>query len=445
MSNEYSAPGARPGSLMVVFLTVFVDLLGFGIVLPLLPVYAKRFLTEGSDFQNGLTLGLLMASFSAMQFVFAPIWGRISDSIGRRPVLMIGLAGSVVFYALFGVATMVGNSAVAATAGLAMPLLFISRIGAGIAGATISTAQAYIADSTTPEKRPRGMALIGMAFGLGFTLGPLVGYFAVAGEDQPLSPAPGFAAAILSAIALAMAVFLLPESLRKGSKKAGRKIVDTAGFRAAWAIPSVMMILLALFICVFSLANFETTLSLLLHSEKGQFQFSAAMICLTYASIGLTLAIVQGGVVRRLAKRMSEGALASYGALIELVGFSLMSLAIYMGSTPVLFVALGVIVSGYSFMQPMLTSMLSRRCSPDQQGMILGVGQSVNSMARIVGAFIAPPLLALYAFLPYALGAALMAIALVTVIVAARSGNDYESENETTSASPDAAPAAENA
>jgi len=420
MSNEYSAPGARPGSLLVVFLTVFVDLLGFGIVLPLLPVYAKRFSTD----ESGLTLGLLMASFSAMQFLFAPVWGRLSDNIGRRPVLMIGLAGSVFFYALFGVATMVGNNE--STLFLAMPLLFAARIGAGIAGATISTAQAYIADSTTPEKRPRGMALIGMAFGLGFTLGPLVGYFAVAGEGQPLSPAPGFAAAALSAIALAMAVFLLPESLREGSKAAARKMFDTVALRTAWTIPSVVMILLALFVCVFSLANFETTLSLLLHDEEGAFRFTPGWICLTYASIGLTLAVVQGGVVRRLAKRMSEGSLASCGALIELAGFSLMSVAIYLGSTPLLFVALGVIVSGYSFMQPMLTSMLSRRCSADQQGMILGVGQSVNSIARIIGAGIAIPLLQLYALLPYLLGAGLLAIALVVVVVAARGGRDYE-------------------
>ncbi len=420
MSNENPAPSARPGSLLVVFLTVFVDLLGFGIVLPLLPVYAKRFSTD----ETGFTLGLLMASFSAMQFLFAPVWGKLSDSIGRRPVLMIGLAGSVVFYALFGVATMVGNYD--ATLYLALPLLFASRIGAGIAGATISTAQAYIADSTTPEKRPRGMALIGMAFGLGFTLGPLVGYFAVAGEGQPLSPAPGFAAAVLSAIALGMAVFLLPESLRKESKSAARKLIDVTALRTAWMIPSVVAILWGLFLCVFSLANFETTLSLLLDDENGAFAFSPAMICLTYASIGLTLAIVQGGVVRRLAKRVSEGNLATCGALIELVGFSLMSLAILYGSTAILFAALGVIVSGYSFMQPMLTSMLSRRCSPEQQGMILGVGQSVNSIARIIGAYIAIPLLEYNSLLPYVLGAALMAFALVTVVIGSRSGSDYE-------------------
>ncbi len=155
----------RSGSLLVIFLTVFVDLLGFGMVIPLLPIYAEQFTLD----ESGLQLGLLMASFSAMQFLFAPMWGRLSDRIGRRPVLMIGLAGSVLFYALFGFATVLGS----------IRLLFVARIGAGIAGATISTAQAYIADTTSLQNRAKGMALIGAAFGLGFTFGPLFAYVAL--------------------------------------------------------------------------------------------------------------------------------------------------------------------------------------------------------------------------------------------------------------------------
>src|SRR5262249_3390317 len=157
-------------------LVVFIDLLGFGIVLPLLPLYATEILSplfpgddSGARSLRGLVLGLLMASFSLMQFFFAPFWGRISDRIGRRPILLLGLAGSVVFYALFGVAAIVGGAA-------GLLLLFAARIGAGIAGATIATAQAVIADSTPPEKRAHGMAMIGAAFGIGFTFGPLLGW-----------------------------------------------------------------------------------------------------------------------------------------------------------------------------------------------------------------------------------------------------------------------------
>jgi MFS family permease len=164
------APGK--GSLLVLFLTVFVDLLGFGMVMPLLAIYADQFALDAS----GWSIGLLMASFSLMQFIFAPVWGMISDRIGRRPILMLGLAGSVVFYGIFAWASWVSS----------LTWLFVSRIGAGICGATIPTTQAYIADTTTPEKRSHGMALIGMAMGFGFTFGPLLGFLALpSGEGNP--------------------------------------------------------------------------------------------------------------------------------------------------------------------------------------------------------------------------------------------------------------------
>ena len=205
---------SRPGSLLVIFLTVFIDLLGFGIVLPLLPLYADQFGTDTS----GFVIGMLMAIFSIMQFIFAPLWGALSDRIGRRPVIIVGLLGSVVFYTLFGIATIYKS----------LPGLFITRIGAGIAGATVSTAQAYIADTTDNKNRARGMALIGMAFGLGFTLGPLFAWFAVAfSEDQQTPGAgPGFVAAGLSAVALLMAIFVLPESKTADSSPKAKKWYD---------------------------------------------------------------------------------------------------------------------------------------------------------------------------------------------------------------------------
>jgi DHA1 family tetracycline resistance protein-like MFS transporter len=319
---------------------------------------------------------------------------------------------------LFGVATIFGS----------LGLLFLSRIGAGIAGATISTAQAYIADTTTLEKRPKGMALIGMAFGLGFTLGPLVGFLAVLGEQDAPLPWPGFVAAGLSAVALLLAVFKLPESLKEGSEKAARKLFDFHAFRLALSTPSVAFVLFAIFVCVFSFANFETTLSLLIKDSdrsEGVFKFSSWQVCLTFAYIGLTLAIVQGGIVRRVAGRISEGTLAATGAFLEVVGFGLMILAIRNGSVPFLMLALAVVVTGFSLMQPSLNSLLSRRSDPAKQGTILGVGQSVNSLARIIGAGIGIPLLRAQLELPYYVATALMLIGMVLVVIASRSGRDY--------------------
>ncbi|MDP7019761.1 MAG: MFS transporter [Pirellulaceae bacterium] len=407
---------ARTGSLGVIFLTVFIDLLGFGMVLPLLPLYAQQFSAD----QAGWQLGLLMASFSFMQFFFAPIWGRVSDSIGRRPVLLVGLFGSVVFYALFGIATEAQS----------LVLLFVARIGAGVTGATISTAQAYIADCTTVEKRSKGMALIGMAFGLGFTLGPLFGLLAVPSGQGAPGPWPGYAAAIISAVALLLAIFRLPESRHEGSENAGKSILDVGGFKHAVATGSIVLVLISIFICIFSFANFETTLSMLIKGGEAApdspFQFEWRSICLTYAFIGVTLSLVQGGIVRRLSGRISDGAMAASGAVLEVAGFLLTLYALQAKSVPILFVALGVVVAGFSFMQPSLNALLSRRSDPARQGMILGVGQSVSSMARIVGAAVSIPMLKADLNCPYLVAAVLMLVGLLCVLLAARGGKDYE-------------------
>ena len=404
----------RTGSLLVIFLTVFIDLLGFGMVIPLLPIYADQFTVDESGWQ----LGLLMASFSAMQFLFAPLWGRLSDRFGRRPILMIGLGGSALFYTLFGIATIYESFA----------LLFLARLGAGAAGATISTAQAYIADSTSVEDRPKGMAIIGMAFGLGFTFGPLLGFLAVPSRDAAPGPGPGYFAAFLSVIALVLAARWLPESKHGSSQRAHGPLVDLSGLRAALTVPSVGLVLLAIFVCIFSFANFETTLSLLIKGNadsESSFSFNWGQVCLTYAYIGFTLAVVQGGVVRRLAGRVSEGVLAGCGALTEVVGFVLIGLAAVRSSPALLMAALAVVVIGFSFMQPNLNSLLSRRTDPERQGMMLGVGQSISSMARILGAGLGIPLLRIDPTVPYYAAAVLMGFGLVLVIVAARSGHDF--------------------
>src|SRR5262245_33270840 len=217
-------------ALLIVFLVVFIDLLGFGIVLPLLPRYADTFLAVllpgGKDDKlGGVILCLLMSSFSLMQFLFAPFWGRVSDRVGRRPILLLGLAGSFVFYILFGVASEIGVAEDRSTfwKALGLGLMSVARLGAGIAASTVTTAQAVIADSTGFEGRARGMALIGAAFVIGFTFGPLFGFGSLFLDFEGM---PGFMAAGLSLIALLLAVRLLPETLHTGSKSTHRRLLD---------------------------------------------------------------------------------------------------------------------------------------------------------------------------------------------------------------------------
>jgi MFS family permease len=321
---------------------------------------------------------------------------------------------------MFGLATMMSS----------FWLLFASRVGAGISGATISTAQAYIADTTSLGERPRGMALIGVAFGCGFTLGPLFGFLAVPQGDQA-GPWPGFAAAALSAFALLLAWGLLPESLHAESESAARRRFHLQALRDALVIPSIGLLLVALFVCGFSVACLETTLGLLIKGDEGSggaFEFGWKGLCLTFAMVGFTLVVVQGGIVRPLSRRVSEGRLAAFGALVEVFGFGMMIYSIRYESVTVLFIALVLVVSGFAFIQPSLQSLVSRRSDPAHQGAVLGVGQSVGALARIFGSFTGIPLLYLDHTLPYYVGAALMAVSLVLIIIAAGRGQDYVPE-----------------
>ncbi len=405
-SNGNEMRGPSKGSLLIIFLTVFIDLLGFGLVLPLLPVYADQFVVDPQGWQ----LGLLMASFSLMQFIVAPLWGSLSDRIGRRPVLLIGLLGSVIFYSVFAVATIAQS----------ITWLFVSRIGAGIAGATIPTAQAYIADCTPPAQRARGMALIGMAFGMGFTFGPLIGYLALPSGHGDPGPLPGYFAAGLSLLAFLAAIFLLPESLRRENKRPHRSWIPWDGLRMIRQSAALKLLLVVIFVCVFSFSKFETTLSLLVKGTNDApyqpFQFTWQQLCGTYALIGFTLALVQGGIVRPLSKRVPERTLAMVGITLEVVGFIVVVIAIELSSVIWLFAALFIIVSGFSCMQPSVNALVSRHTDAAHQGVVLGVSQSVNAMARIGGSAIAIFLLKIWLPLPYFVSAAIMVVAAVLIV-----------------------------
>jgi MFS family permease len=402
--------------LLIIFITVFIDLLGFGIVLPLLPRYAKHFEASGQ------TLGLLMASFSAMQFLFAPLWGRLSDRIGRRPVLMLGLAGSTVFYGLFGYATSLGSGGQMLGLGV-LPWLFICRIGAGIAGATIPTAQAYIADVTGPTERAKGMALIGAAFGIGFTFGPLLGA-AFLGVSSGPSPAPGYVASVLSGLAFLSSVFLLPESLRSDVAREARHWLDLKALRAALTLPSIGLLLFTIFLTTFAFAQFESTLSLL----TDHLGLADKYNYFVFAYIGFILSLSQGILVRRLVPKVGEFKMAVAGTLLMTAGLLLIGVAGHSGSRPMLYAVLPICVVGFSALTPSLQGLLSRRTAASQQGGILGVGQSMSALARILGPWIGMQLNEKQITLPYWVGAGIMAAGVLLTLLLRSEGGRVKSE-----------------
>jgi MFS transporter, DHA1 family, tetracycline resistance protein len=419
-------PASNRSALLIVFVVVFIDLLGFGIVLPLLPrfgeEYVEALIPGGRENRlGGAILGLLMSSFSLMQFVFAPIWGRISDRVGRRPILLIGLGGSVVFYALFGYASGLPS----ASAGLALTLLFVARAGQGVAGATIATAQAVIADCTPPEKRRHGMALIGAAFGIGFTFGPLIG-FAALRLYRDNHAVVGYTAAALSFVALLLGLWLLPETRRfEAASPLDRRWLNWSALRLALATTALAPVILTFFLATLGFGAFEVTLALLLKDALG---FDEDNSFLVFAYVGFMLLLAQGFLYRRLARRFTEPTFIALGIVLmalgvgSLGGVSWLALKDPSGAAQVgystlltlLLVALAVAVIGFAFLTPSAQALVSRRSSASQQGEILGVNQSASALARILGPIFG---LTLYKLtdshlLPYVFGAALLLLML---------------------------------
>ncbi len=407
-ASSPSPPPPPRAALLVVFLTVFIDLLGFGIVLPVLPRQAEPYLEAlGLSAKVGLggaVIGVLFSVFSLMQFVFSPIWGRLSDRVGRRPILILSLTGSVVFYALYGyaVSAPVEPTPTSSAAMLALGLVLLARIGAGIAGASVGTAAAVIADCTTPENRARGMALIGIAFGGGFTLGPLIAYFGLAAFDQARWGV-GAIASLLSAVALVIAIVAFRETRRPGAT-GGKEFPTVARSMAVLRMPGVGALVLVYFLAIVAMGGFESTLALF---TKNAFAMGDDANFLVFAAIGFVLMLAGGGY-RPLAKRVSEqrllatGVSLMIGGLVFLAVVALMVVAredagaageslrfgFYAGSC--------LTVVGFAFINPSISSLISRRTDRDQQGAVLGVNQSFASLGRIVGPLVGMSLFSLH-------------------------------------------------
>jgi len=429
MNPTPAVPPSNKAALFAVFFVVFIDLLGFGIVLPLMPRYANDYMQGYNDNQKGIVIGVLYSSFSLMQFLFSPMWGRLSDRIGRKPLIVMSLSGSIVFYALFGYASSLGSE----QAQLALLLLLLSRVGAGIAGASVSTASAVIADSTAPEKRKHGMALIGMAFGLGFTFGPLIAY---AGLEifNAAKWAPGAIASGLSACALLLCILKLPETLKPGGPPAPKHSFGFGRTMSVLKMPSVGPLILIYFLAIVAFANFESTLALF---TGDVFKFDDKANFLVFAGVGFVLMIAQGGFYRRFAKKMSELALMKAGVGMMFLGLGGLGAVGYVVSSSstspetyrtMFYISAAVAVFGFAFLNPSVAALVSRRADSNRQGEILGVNQSFSALGRIAG-----PLIGSYVFflhpsraLPFIVAGGLLFFVVLLMGAAAKGGNEAQ-------------------
>lgn len=368
-------------SLGVIFLTVLLDLLGFGIVIPLLPLYAEKMHATNAE------IGVLMACYSVMQLVFAPIWGRLSDRAGRRPILLISIVGSC-------------GSQIGYALAPGFWWLVAARSFAGVCGANITAAQAYVADVTHESKRAAGMGMLGAAMGLGFIFGPALGGFL----SHRSATLPFYVAAALAAVNFVSAAIILREPSDAAHRTRARTLTWGGLVRAA-TTPRLTVLLLLYFIVTFGFANLEATFPIYLERRFG---YGRQEVGWLFTYIGVLMVLVQGGLLRRLVPRFGERRLIIAGTLLMAIGFftqhSVMTLA-------GLLVAIAIIAVGNQIDTPSLSSLISRSASGEQQGGVLGVSQSMGALARVIGPLVGGKALDYGVTVPYLIGGAAMVVA----------------------------------
>lgn len=406
--SEIPAPIERPRrALATVFFIVFVDLVGFGILIPVIPLYAESF--GASEF----VVGLLVAAYSFFQFLGAPILGRLSDERGRRPVLLLSLAGSVIAWTLFGLAH-------------ALWVLFLARILAGLMGGNIATAQAYVADITAPEDRAKGLGLLGAAFGLGFVFGPAMGgvfsdpgVVSIARETLPAFvpitefTLPSFVAALITGLNLLAAFVVLPETRPEGTERTADSPSRIQELVDAVTDPAIGGLVVAFFLFSLAFSGMEAMFVLFTGDIYG---YGPAANGYLLAYMGVIIAIVQGGLVGRLTNRYGERPLAITGVGIELFALAALPFAPALGGfvpeigplLPVgptlssqvlaLLVVLTALAVGNGFANVSLNTLVSRAAGSDEQGSAFGLTRSAGSLARTGGPIVAG---ALYASVAY--------------------------------------------
>ncbi len=371
-----SQPSAK-ASLPSLFAIVIVDLIGFGVVIPILPFYAESFGASAT------VLGLLLTCHAGAQFLFAPVWGRISDRWGRRPVMLVTIAGTSAALALLGAAE-------------SLWLLFAARLLGGVFGANISVATAYITDVTAEDERTKYMGLLGASFAVGFILGPAIGGgLAPFGYHVPMYFAAGLAA-----------INFLVASVRLREPERAARAVDRSRRLRIPANPQVRRLCLAYFIFVFGISQLETVFAFFM---MDRFQWDARQVAFILVFLGILMALIQGGGIRPLSKRFGEKRLLIFGAL--LVG-PMLAVVPLMPTVWWMIVPLALSSIGRGLVHPALLSLVSRAASAEERGLVMGTFQSSASLARMVGPLAAGALYDIRLALPFFLAGALMSLVL---------------------------------
>jgi len=349
----------KKASTGIIFLTVFIDLLGFGILIPILPIFASKQLGI-TDFE----IGMIVAVFSLVQFLFNPVLGKLSDKIGRRPIIVSTLLITASSYILF-------------TFAHSFWLLFLSRLLAGFGGSNIGVAQAYIADVTTKEERAKGMGMIGAAFGLGFLFGPMVGgFFSQYGFEYA-----GYASASFSFLAFIFAFFFLPESKQKSTEQVDFKVkfIDLKLAKETMKHPTIGLLIFMFFMLVFSMANIHGTFPII---GSKFYHFTNTDIVYQYVIMGLVGAIIQGGLMKVLSRRVRDYHLMIFGMICLTIGLGLIPYGINFTGVAIAIVILSI---GNGILQPVVVTMISKHASDSNQGAVLGFSQSISALGRVFG------------------------------------------------------------
>jgi MFS transporter, DHA1 family, tetracycline resistance protein len=358
--------------LAVVVLIVLVDLLGFTVVMPLLPRFAEQYGLAGWQ------IGLLFSMYPLCQLIAGPILGRLSDRFGRRPILIISQAGTALSFVMLGLAH-------------DFPTMLLARALDGASGGNILVAQAYVADVTIPENRARGLGLIGMAFGLGFVLGPLLGGILVGlpvAQEWKLR-LPFFVGAAFSTVAWVLVLTRLPESLPADPSAQKRaRIITIHGLVKTMTHASSRQLVGLGFLVTLAFASLEGSFSLYLEKRMG---WGASRASFGFAFLGLISAIVQGLLIRRLVPRFGETRLIVAGASALAAGLALLA---SVRNVPALVGATLVVAVGQGLLSPSISGLLSRRTQPSEQGAVFGTFSSAQTLARMVSYSVANVLLA---------------------------------------------------